>query len=189
MTDALKNLTPQQLARLLQYAQGGEEQNNPDGATLHAEKNAPWVNGAYSHLRFPPYEFHPYPKMLFTADWVRCNEEYQNALRYRPRHRDEDIQSLVADAFAAREACTRTVQTPEDEAALGSEWAESPKLAVENRERLARQMAEAAAVSTYDDRRMGPLAQAEREAADAASEHHLVEVPRQPIRKKPEATV
>ena len=44
----LGNLSPQQLARLIAFAQAGDEQI--DGGQLHAEKNAPWVNGLYTHL-------------------------------------------------------------------------------------------------------------------------------------------
>ena len=85
MQDQLKNLSPQQLARLIQLAEGTGGEPTPDGATLHNEKNAPWVNGMYSNYRAPAYVHQDYPKTLFTADWIRADEQYRNALALRAR--------------------------------------------------------------------------------------------------------
>jgi hypothetical protein len=186
MDDLIKQLTPQQLARLIQYAEGGGE-TTPDGATLHAEKNAPWVNGMYTSQRFPAYVFQPYPKWLYTAGWIRADEQYRNALRLRVRRgMDPDqVEQIVQDAALAREACMKLVQGAEEERLLGSLWCDSPTLAIEAQEQHDRAIAEAAAVSAYDDRLMSPAATAEREAADAASDGHLVEVARTPVKRDP----
>lgn len=184
MNEAFKHLSAQQIARLIQYAEGGETEGTPDGAVLHAEKNAPWVNGAFSHLRFPAYQFQPYPKRLYSAGWLRADEQYRDALNRRVRvgHEDEWKQ-ILEDARHLRDSCVVQVENAEDERALGSGWADSPGAAVELQERLDRAVAQAAAESNYDDRNLGALAQAERAAADAASDGHLVEVPRTPVHK------
>lgn len=188
MLDQFKNLSAQQIARLIQYAEGGSPSEQIDGAKLHAEKNAPWVNGAYSHLRFPPParpgdpDFQAYPKVLFSAEYTRADEQYRNALRLRARRGMEDEAAvLIADASTTRDGCMRWVNDAAEEAALGASWQETPAKALAMRETLDRAVAQAAAESNYDDRRMGTLAKAERDAADAASPEHLVELPRTPI--------
>jgi hypothetical protein len=76
----------------------------------------------------------------------------------------------------------RLVQNADEEQRLGSLWCETPAKAIEVQEAQDRAVAEAAAVSNWDDRNMSPAAKAERETADAASDGHLVEVPRTPVR-------
>ena len=177
MQDMFKNLSAQQLAKLMQLADGGDQ--TPDGGTLHAEKNAPWVNGMYSNIKFPPYVFQPYPKTLFNAQYLKADEQYRAALALRSRRGyDDDRERIVNDATATREACMRIVQGPEEERLLGSLWCETPALAVEAQEKSDRAIAEAAAASNWDDRNMSALAHRERAAADETSEGHLVEVPR-----------
>jgi hypothetical protein len=184
MQDAFKQLSAQQLARLIQYAEAGDDAA-PDGAQLHAEKNAPWVNGAYTHLRFPPYEFRPYPKCLYTSAYLRAQEQYLQAKARRVRPGDEgDYFVRLQETEAARNATMRIVESPDEEAALGPGWAETPGKAVEQQETLDRAVAQAAAESAWDDRRLGALAQAERATADEQSPEHLVEVPRTPVKPK-----
>lgn len=183
--DAFKNLSPQQVARLIQYAEAGDVEGQVDGGQLHAEKNAPWVNGAFTHLRFPSYQFVPYPKTLYNAEWLRADEQYRDALNRRIRPgQEDDYREMLATASAARAACRVVVENADDEKALGAGWAETPQLAREVQEQLDRAVARAAAESNYDDRNLGSLAKAEREAHDAASDGHLVEVPRTPIAAK-----
>ena len=169
------NLTANQLAKLIQFAQADEE--HVDGAQLHAEKNAPWVNGIYSHLRFPSYTFQPFPKMLYSPGYQRAAAQYAGALKMRAkRGDDEDREYLIAQARDARDACTRIVQHEEEQAALGSLWCEHPDQAVAAQETFDRAIAQAAAESNFDDRHLGALATRERTAADDASDGHLVEV-------------
>jgi hypothetical protein len=183
MQDVVKNLTPQQMARLVKYLDGGDD--TPDGAVLHAEKNAPWVNGMYSSYRAPAYVHQPYPKWLFNAQWLRADEQWRNALTLRGRRgREQDeTERIIADATAARDACMRLVQNADEERLLGSTWCETPQKAVEAQEAHDRAIAAAAAESNWDDRLMSPAAKAERDAADAASDGHLVEVPRTPVKR------
>lgn len=184
MQDAFKNLTPQQVARLLQYAEGTTGGDAfVDGGVLHAEKNAPWVNGQYSNIRFPAYVYQPYPKWLFNASWLKLDEQWRNALALRGRRGGDpdERERIIFDAATARAAAMQLVQGPEEERLLGSLWCETPALAVEAQEKSDRAIAQAAAESNWDDRRMSPAAQAEREALDAASETHLTDVPRTPL--------
>jgi hypothetical protein len=185
MQDQLKNLSAQQLARLVQLAEGTGGDPTPDGAVLHAEKNAPWVNGMYSAYRAPAYVFQPYPKYLFNAGWLRANEQYLNALTLRGRRGadDSERERIIKDAEVAREACMRRVEGPEEERLLGAGWCETPQQAVERQEQFDRAVAEAAATSNWDDRNLSALAKREREAADAASDGHLTEVPRTPVKR------
>lgn len=190
MDEPFKQLSAQQLARLIQYAEGGDA-NPDDGARLHAEKNAPWINGAYSHLRFPApalpgtAEFQPYPKTLFNGDYARADEQYRNALRLRARRgADADVLDILREAQQVRDECMRTVANVDEENILGPHWQETPAKALAMREQLERSVAQAAAESAFDDRTLGALARRERETADAASEGHLVEVPRTPIAPK-----
>jgi hypothetical protein len=179
-----KTLSAQQMARLVQYLDGGGDPT-PDGGQLHAEKNSPWVNGMYSAQRFPAYVFQPYPKWLYNAGWLRADEQYRNALALRSRRgRDQDeVERIVLDATATRAACMTLVQNEDEQHALGSLWCETPQLAVETQEAHDRAIAQAAGESAWDDRRLSPAAKAEREAADAASDTHLVEMPRTPVKR------
>jgi hypothetical protein len=77
--------------------------------------------------------------------------------------------------------CVRVVQTDAEErsAVETGLWAPTADEATAMRERREQAIAEAAAVSRYDDRRLSATALAERDAIDAESEAHLVEVPEQ----------
>jgi hypothetical protein len=183
--DAFKNLSPQQVARLIQYAEAGDVEGQIDGGQLHAEKNAPWVNGAFTHLRFPAWSFVPYPKVLYNAQWLRADEQYRDALNRRVRPgQEDDYREMLANATTMRASCRRIVENSDEEHALGAGWAETPALAVAAQEQLDRAVARAAAESNYDDRNLSALAKAERDNADAVSEGHLVEVPRTPLAPK-----
>ena len=82
MQDAFKDLNPQQLARLIQYAEGTTSGETPDGATLHAEKNAPWVNGNTRRCAFRPTRSSRI-QIPVHSQWLRADEQYHNALRLR----------------------------------------------------------------------------------------------------------
>lgn len=165
------------------------QRQSDEGARLHAEKNSPSVAGTYSHLRFEPYQYRPYPKMLFNADYEPACVEYERALRMIVSGTDQSRDLAVQMAQRRKDAATRIVKTAEEHQAAGSLWQESPALAKAALEMMERQIAEAAAVAAFDDKRLGPLAQAERRAADDASEGHLVEVAETPRRPRARASV
>lgn len=155
---------------------------DPDqGARLHAEKNSPAVSGMYAELKFPPYQFRPYPKMLYSADYLDACAEYDRALRIVSRGDDQTRDLAIKQAQYRKDQATRTVESEEQEEALaGAGWADTPQRAKEKKEALERAVAQAAAEAAYADRNMGELARREREAIDADHEGHLVEVPETP---------
>ncbi len=152
---------------------------NPDeGARLHAEKNAPWVAGAYTHLHFPPYQFRPYPKMLYHSSYGEAKDAYDRALRIPARGTEDGARAqALLEAQRALDASMRIVQTEDEAVALQGAWFDSPQAAAAAKEQWAQAIAQAAAESAYEDRRLGPAAKAERKAADEASDGHLVEIP------------
>lgn len=184
----LNGLNARQLAKLIAYAEAEDEEI--DGGALHAEKNAPWVNGTYSHLLDaqghlkgePRYVHHEYPKMLYNAPYLRAAAQHEAAKRMRAkRGDDEEREFLIAQTRDIMESYTRIVHSPEEEVSLGSLWQGHPTLAVEAQEMLDLSIAAAAAYSAGDDQHMSAAARAERDVADQASEGHLVEVAQTPI--------
>ncbi len=148
------------------------------GARLHAEKNAPWVNGTYSHLRFPPYQFRAYPRMLYHPNYGDAKAAYERAVRLPARGTEDAVRAqAMIEAQRALDECMCIVQNQDEEAARQGTWFETPRDAAEAKEQWAQAIAQAAAESAYDDRRLGAAAKAERKAADEASDGHLVEIP------------
>lgn len=182
-----------ELVKMVQTAQLLEAQDELDkqqGAMLHNEKNAPWAPGGYYEKALKALKPNPsltgrpieYPKMLYSVDYPAAQREYQAAVRFRerrdmPGERDE----LIKRAEFAMQAATLTVRSAAEErqARDSSLWHATGADALKAEEQRQQAIAEAALVSASDDRRMGELARRERDAADAASEGHLVEVPEQ----------
>lgn len=177
-------------AQIAALEREGLQRQADEGARIHAEKNAPTVSGIYTHLKFPPYVFRPFPKMLYGPDYVAACAAYQGAVAYRERRDEPGLRSsLIAEAQARKDAATRIVQSADEQEHCGSLWAETPAAAVAAQRALEASIALAAAESNFDDRRLGELAQRERNAADDASEGHLVEVAEQRRRPgRPRAT-
>ncbi len=155
---------------------------NPDeGARLHAEKNAPWVSGIYTHLHFPPYQFRAYPKMLYHPSYGEARAAMDKAIRIPARGTEDGARAqAMMEAQRALDESMRIVQTEDEAAALAGAWFDTPQAAAAAKEQWAQEIAAAAAHAAYEDRRLGPQAKAERQAADAAAEDHLVEIPEQP---------
>jgi len=154
-----------------------------EGARLHHEKNAPWApGGTYEKVlqTLPPYVYREYPKMLFTADYVPACGAFDAAHKFRER-RDEPgtRDDLIKRAERRKQdACRIVADAAEERACLESGlWANSPQAAVLQDEARQQAIAQAAAESAWDDRRLSSDALAERDAIDAESEGHLVEVP------------
>lgn len=192
----LASLTPEELAQLSTMMKRAElqsvqnEMDKQQGAILHAEKNAPWIDGGrYKDAlkMLPPNPSLvgrpvPYPKMLYSVDYAPAQREYLAALRYRER-RDEPgtRDEMIKQAEAAMQAATKEVHSAEDEAHWTSTglWAPTVAGAADAEERRQRAIADAAAESRHADRRLSPAALAERTAAEDAHDGHLVEVPEQ----------
>lgn len=189
-------LTPEDLRQLAQAVQKSQltalqdEMDKQQGARLHDEKNAPWAPGGYYEKALKQLPPNPsltgkpreYPKMLYAVDYPTAQRAYVAAHRFRePRDQPGLRDQMIRDAqVAMQNACYVVGDAAEERKALETGlWAETPDKAKEAEERRAQAIAEAAAVSRHDDRRLSPAALAERDAIDAESEGHLVEVPEQ----------
>jgi hypothetical protein len=185
---ALDAVSRQELDRFKRLLDQLPELGAPDpdeGARLHAEKNAPWVNGQYSHLKFPPYVKTEYPKMLYGLGYGEAVKLQQRALRIPARGTEdgERAQALL-EAQRAIDVSIRIVHDEDEEALCAGAWYASPQEADAAKEAHAQAIAQAAAESNWDDRRLGPKAAAERKQRDEEAEDHLVEVAETPIRKR-----
>lgn len=170
-------------AAIAQLERDGLQRQADEGARLHAEKNAPSVSGMYADMKFPPYQFRPFPTMLYSPDYEPACAEFDAATRYRERRDEQGLRNqLIVEAQQRKDAATRIVQNQhemDDLVSNGEGWASTPGEATAKRRKLDADIAEAAAVSAHDDKRMGELAQRERQVADDASDGHLVEVAEQ----------
>jgi hypothetical protein len=149
------------------------------GKALHDAKNAPWINGMYSKLVFPKYEYRAFPKMLFNAGYVTACEKYERVVRMRIRQdQQQDYIVWLADAQRDKDEATKTVRDARElEMAWAQGWRESPQAAVDWQKALDAEIAQAAAESAYADRHMGEKAKAERERFDERADEHVVDVP------------
>lgn len=148
-----------------------------EGARLHVEKNAPWVSGMYTHLRFDPYVFQEYPKAMHAPDFMRARAEAQTA-RFLTGVTDQERQEAIKEA--ERVVALHTCLVPDagaERIKAGQGWDASPEKAAAWQKAAEDEIAVQAAHLAYEDRHLGDLARREREAADDASEGHLVEVP------------
>jgi hypothetical protein len=153
---------------------------NPDlGAQLHAEKNAPWINGTYSHLKFPPFRPNvEYPKMLYAPTYGDARKAYDAALRIPARGTEDGARAqALLEANRAIQESICIVHNEDEERQRHGAWYETPTAAEVAKEALAQAVAQAAAESAYTDRHMSPAAKAERAAYDAEAEGHVVDVP------------
>lgn len=193
---AVPQLDRGELDRLKAFLQQIPELGAPDpdeGARLHAEKNAPWINGAYSHLRFPPLVPAEFPKCLFSAGYGDALKAKALALRIPARGTDDaERATRLLDAERALSECVCIVPDAEQEARrLANDWFNTPQEAEAGKEAIARRIATAAAERAYDDRRLGPQAQDELRAVEDDADGHVLDVPaprRGPGRPRKETT-
>lgn len=162
-----------------------DEIDKQQGSALHDAKNAPWAPGGYYEKALkslPPYQYREYPKMLYSVDYPQAQRDFVAAHRFRERRDEPGVRDeLIRHAMAAMQAsCWVVGDAAEERGALETGlWAETAEGAIAAEEARNQRIATAAAESQWDDRRLSSAAQAEREAADADSEGHLVEVPEQ----------
>lgn len=169
----------EQLQRLQRALNELGAPDKEEGARLHAEKNAPSVSGIYSHLKFPAYQFKPYPREMYSPDYPACREELARAQRIPARGVDTaDRDAAVLLAERELRLTVKAVHTDEQEAeAKNLGWSNTPDEAKAEKERRDRGTARSAAEANYDDRHLGEKARTEREAIDADHDGHLIEVP------------
>lgn len=158
---------------------------NPDlGAQLHAEKNAPWINGTYSHLKFPPFRPAEFPKMLYHPSYGDARKAYDAALRIPARGTEDGARAqALLEANRALQEAMCIVNDEDEQRAREGAWYETPTEAETAKGLLADAVAQAAAESSYRDRHMSPAAKEERAAFDAQAEDHVIDIPAPTKRK------
>jgi len=136
-----------------------------------------------------PYRYRPYPKMLYKAQqnpqsgkWV-CSQDTPANFGFRTAE-EWDRACQAAAAFTTSCQCIVNDETEHKRRRESGEgWCESPQEALEWRQKLQDQIAEAAAVRNWEDRNMTDKAKDESAAAEADHFGHLPEIPEKPKRR------
>ncbi len=138
-----------------------------------------------------PYQYEHFPLMLYRVQRRPDNQKWSHFQEHPSRFaytipEQYDFACRAADAFT--QSCQLIVRNEEElkravDSGLG--WCETPDKAMEWRQKLEDQVAEAAAVRTYQDRNMSEKAKAEVAEAEAAAPFiHLDAIPEKPIRRR-----
>lgn len=161
-----------------------------EGARLHAEKNAPWVHGQYSDLKFEPYVFRAYPRMLYNLDYAPACLAYEQALIVPGRGSDEGVrQHAVTAALRRKTEATKIVPNAAEHAgAQTRNWYDSPDLAAAAAKAVEQERYVQQGHREYEDRNLGELAKAEATAYDDAAGDFTPIIPEQAVRRKPGPT-
>lgn len=152
-----------------------------EGARLHMAKNAPWINGPYSHLGpeilNPPYVYRPYPMALYHPDYPEARKALDEA-QMIPANGSDDSERKRAVLLAQQwlDKTTKRVQTLAEHDLCRGSWFDTPEDAYQAKQAAAKEVAVQAAHLAYDDRRLGEQATAEREEADTLADAHLTDV-------------
>ena len=149
-----------------------------EGARLHAEKNAPWVSGMYSHLKFPVYQYREFPKVLYHTDYRAAKQAWDAAHTMLVSGNDQSRELAIKAATREIDKTVVTVSDKNEEARYlaSGDWAVTPAAAEERRIANDNALAVEAAHLNYEDRNLTGAALAERERADDMSDGHLVDV-------------
>lgn len=160
------------------------QEDYDEGARLHAEKNAPWVKGQFSDLKFPPYQYKAFPKVLYHPDWLDARQLREEALIIPARGIDDDKRAkAIILAERLIEKATKTVHNDAERIEwLNRGWFESPQDAEKAKQAAVDAMATGQAHREYEDRNMGDVARREAQAFDDAAETFTPEIPAQKIR-------
>lgn len=160
-----------------------------EGARLHATKNAPWINGPYTHLPpeilQPRYVYKEFPKALYSTGYEAARLALDQAYMI-PARGSDDVERKRAVEAAERELTKHTceVKSQAEQDALAGAWFESPAAAVAAKASWDREVALAAAHREYEDRNLGDVARREMRAFDEAADGHTPEIPETPKRPK-----
>jgi hypothetical protein len=139
-----------------------------------------------------PYVYRPYPKMLYRA-LIAVESAKPECLQPQP----DPMNYLTEPEF--QRACQRVEQfnkrvtlivenESQEQRALADGWYGSIGTALEGYEVEQRRLADEAAARAYRDRTMSPAAQAEADAADAATADHLAAIPERPRKPRDRQT-
>lgn len=162
-------------------------------------EEAPLTKELAKHEQFPsrftpgdlrpgnPYQFRPYPKMLYMArqaidgKWATAAGEPSPLLWRDPN--EWARQANYAATFTA--SCQRVVMDDDEYArAVDEGWRDSAHDALDFREALERAVGEAAAERAFSDRKMSEKAQAEAAKVESETFGHVAEIQETKNRKK-----
>lgn len=169
--------------RLDALAQVQTQEEFDEGARLHNLKNAPWVSGMYSHLPHdvlhPRYAFQAYPAAMYHVGYAAAMRQVEEANGMRVAGSDMSRDLAIKGAMAELDKYICIAKTEaEERMRLGSGlWASSPDAAETLRLQLEADRATAAGHLAYENRNLIGKAKEELDAADAAADDHLVDVP------------
>jgi hypothetical protein len=128
--------------------------------------------------------FEPYPKMLYKANRLPNGQVSVGEVPPHPMFtppQEMETRALWVESF--NRSCQTIVHNEQEEQkAKNAGWCETMPQAMEGYERQQQEFARIAAEENFKVRRMSEKAQAEFEAAQDASEHHVVDV--KPARKR-----
>lgn len=142
-----------------------------------------------------PYQFVPYPAMMYRAQRLPGNGKWATAAPLPQRYafsREEDWAFAKMQAEAFTRECQRVVNDDrERRAALdtGEGWQDTPQEAIDWQLNLEKLMGQEAAERAYRDRNMSEGAKAESAAAEAEHFGHLPSIPEKPRRGRPRKAV
>lgn len=137
-----------------------------------------------------PFRFQFFPAMVYKADRLPGSGKWACSAPAPSRFaftNDNEWARACQEADAFTVSCQKIVNNEEEhKRALesGEGWRNSPKEALEWRERLEKQIGDAAAERNFRDRNMSEKALAEVEKAEAEHFGHLPEIPEQPRRRR-----
>lgn len=143
----------------------------PSAGTEYAKEMAKW------EVRRP---FSAYPKMLYRTQQLPNGKwstgETNDALF--------GVHPGVAERWTSK--CQLEVHNEQEERAKFDEgWRETPKEAMEHRERLERAIGDAAAFRAHEDRNMSEKAKEEAKAVEAEEFGHVAEIPQKRTGRPP----
>ncbi len=130
---------------------------------------------------------HVFPKMLYKAQKrhdgkVMCMESNPSPFGWI---NDAQYERECDRVLAFNRSCQMVVNDEQDQKRAEADgWRETVKDALEAHEKWERMMGDEAARLAHADRNLSAAAKKEREAADAATHEHLVEVPEKPTVKR-----
>ena len=135
-----------------------------------------------------PYQYRPYPKLLYKAQRIPGNGKWSVAMDEPTFHGFTDSNEWeracqYAQRFTA--SCQRIVgDEAEHKRAKEDGWRDSPKESLEFCDALDKAVGDAAAERNYRDRNMGAKAKAESKEFEAATFGHQPEIPEKPIKRR-----
>lgn len=170
------------------------EEDFNEGMRLHNEKNAPWVNGPYTHLGprvlNPPYVYKEFPMMRYSLDYPDAVTERAEAeLIPAIGMNDTERKKAIDKADRRIRKATIIVGNVQELKNLPSDkWFESPDAVVVELARLQTAKEHADANREFNDRHLSDPARREMRNIVDNAEDFVPEIPSPKRRGRPTST-